>query len=278
MQGVSLSTPPAVWTCRVYPFPPRQQYGRVGCIPPPPPAIGQCRMRLFPHSTANSKAVQGVSLSTPPAVWTCRVYPFPPPPAVWMCRVYPLPPCQQYGRAGWIPFLPASSMDEQGGSLSTPPAVCMCRASSMDGRVYPFPPRQQFGCAGPAVWTAVCIPFHPASSIDVQGQQYGRQGVSLSTPPAVWMCRASSMDVQGVSLSTASSTDVQGQQYGRQGVSLSTARSTDVQSVSLSTAISMNVHSVPFQLPAMGTCRVYPCYHLWFAMLTCRVHIRVQRF
>ncbi len=82
--------------------------------------------------------VQGVSLSPTPAVWTCRLYPFPPP-AVWTCKVYPFHHHQhmQYGRTGCLPF--------------------QCQQYGHAGCIPVH--RQQYGRAG-------CIPFHP--------QQYGR--------------------------------------------------------------------------------------------------------
>jgi hypothetical protein len=111
--------PPAVWTCRVYPFH-RQQYGRAGCIP-------------FHHHAV---------------VWTCRVYPFPPPP-------------NSIERSGCI--LPTDSRKNvHGVSLST--------AKSMDVQGVPFLPT--------AVWTCRVYPFLPkavsvvsqsiACSVDVQ--------------------------------------------------------------------------------------------------------------
>jgi hypothetical protein len=52
-----------------------QQFGNAGCIP-------------FYHTI--SMDVQGVSLSTTPLVWTCRMYPFPQQ-AIGTCRVYSFP-------------------------------------------------------------------------------------------------------------------------------------------------------------------------------------------
>ncbi len=75
VQWVSLSplTTKAVWTCRVYPY--------------PPPAVMTCRVYPFPSPVWTCR----VYPFPPPAVWTCRVYPFSQP-AIWAWRVYPFPP------------------------------------------------------------------------------------------------------------------------------------------------------------------------------------------
>ncbi len=80
---------PELWTYRVYPTPivqgvlfQHQNYGRAGCIP-----RHQCRVSF---SSSRIMDMQVVSLSTTPAVRTCRVYSFPPS-AVGTCRVYPSP-------------------------------------------------------------------------------------------------------------------------------------------------------------------------------------------
>ncbi len=93
------------------------------------------------HNHCSLMDMQGVYFS-PPAVWMCRVYPFPPPAVLTWQGCIPFH-CKKHGHAGCIPFQP-SSMDVQGVSLSKSDSVeiqgvSLSTARSMDVQgVSPF--------------------------------------------------------------------------------------------------------------------------------------------
>ncbi len=190
---VSLSPPPAVWTCRVYPVA-KPAVWTCRANPCPPASAWKCKVCPFPQ----------------PTEWTSRVYTFPQP-AVWSCRVSSLPPpavciraggsistasTQQYGCAGCIFPSTTSSMHTCRGYHFPPASAWKCKVcpfpqpTEWTSRVYQFPQ--------PAVRTCRGYQFPPTSGYTSR--------VCPFPQPAVWAC-----SVQGVCLSTTM------QQYGRAG-------------------------------------------------------------